>query len=140
MSDKLRREIAVERGLLSRLPQTHKALRECCAEEELGPVEISALAAMLHSFYTGVENVLKRIAVHIDGGPPHGPAWHSRLLDRMAEGMERRPAVISDNLTDSLRACSIPPYVPSRLLVRAAVARDETVSPGIRRRPAAGRG
>jgi hypothetical protein len=53
-------------------------------------VEISALAAMLHSFYTGIENVMKRIALRIDGGLPEGPAWHTRLLDRLRTYMAFR--------------------------------------------------
>jgi len=36
---------------------------------------------MLHSFYTGVENIFKRVAVEIDGAPPTGESWHRGLLD-----------------------------------------------------------
>ncbi len=103
MSDALRREIAVERQLLNRLLDSHRELRQRSAQTEPGPVEISALAAMLHSFYTGIENVMKRIAFRIDGGLPEGPAWHTRLLDRVAEATEQRPAVISAQVRDRLR-------------------------------------
>ena len=35
-------------------------------------IELSALAALLHSFYTGVENVFKRVAMELDGEPVRG--------------------------------------------------------------------
>jgi hypothetical protein len=37
-------------------------------------IELSALAALLHSFYTGVENIFKRVTVELDGEPVHGDA------------------------------------------------------------------
>ncbi|MDP2898827.1 MAG: hypothetical protein Q8Q12_20000 [bacterium] len=95
MSDRLRREIAIERELLNRLLVNHRELMERCAEREPDSVEISALAAMLHSFYTGLENAFKRVAVHLDRALPEGPAWHSRLLERMAEPTQQRRSVIS---------------------------------------------
>lgn len=61
-----------------------------------------ALAALLHTFYTGIENVFSRIAVHVDGNPPRGHAWHRDLLDSMAEGNASRPAAISEALRDRL--------------------------------------
>lgn len=39
--------------------------------------ETVALAGFLHAFYTGTENIFKRIALHVDGGLPSGGAWHS---------------------------------------------------------------
>ncbi len=119
MWDRLRRQIAVERQLMNRLLESHKELRDRCLQAEPGPVEISALAAMLHSFYTGLENAFKRIAVHIDGGVPRGPTWHSQLLDRMAEATERRPPVISAELGDRLRA-----YMAFRHMFRHAYSFD----------------
>ena len=109
MSDRLRREIAIERELLNRLLVNHRELMERCAEREPDSVEISALAAMLHSFYTGLENAFKRVAVHLDRALPEGPAWHSRLLERMAEPTRQRRSVISQGLRDRLR-----PYMAFR--------------------------
>ena len=72
-------------------------------EENSDVIERSALAAMLHSFYTGIENIFKRVAVEIDGEPPTGDFWHRQLLDRMACPRRDRPAVISKTLKDKLR-------------------------------------
>jgi hypothetical protein len=51
-----------------------------CRETVPTDIELSALAAVLHSFYTGVENIFKRLAVEVDGQPPQGEAWHRDLL------------------------------------------------------------
>ena len=58
---------------------------------------------MLHSFYTGIENIFKRIAIELDGAPPTGEAWHRDLLNAMAQRTSNRPAVISELLRDQLR-------------------------------------
>ena len=49
----------------------------------MGDIELSALAAMLHSFYNGIENILKRIALELDDPMPGGESWHKELLDCM---------------------------------------------------------
>lgn len=50
---------------------------------------------MLHAFYTGVENVLSRITVHVAGVKPLGDAWHQGLLKSMAASAPNRGAVLS---------------------------------------------
>jgi hypothetical protein len=82
---------------------THLSLLERCATEAPDPIELSALAAVLHSFYTGIENIFKRVAVTLDEGLPQGDVWHRRLLDSMASGTTKRPAVITKPLRDTLR-------------------------------------
>ena len=57
----------------------------------------------MHSFYTGVENIFKRVAVELDGQPPQGEAWHRDLLRRMKETETHRPALLSTELHDTLR-------------------------------------
>jgi ribonuclease HepT-like protein len=57
----------------------------------------------LHSFYSGIENCLKRIAIEIDGSVPSGDAWHSQLLKNMASATNLRPQVLSEALFESLR-------------------------------------
>lgn len=58
---------------------------------------------MLHSFYTGVENIFKRIAVEIDNNLPGGAFWHSELLDLMMQPGASRPPVISVDLRARLK-------------------------------------
>jgi len=57
---------------------------------------------MLHSFYTGVENILKRVSVELDGQPVRGEAWHRDLLRGMTRDGPGRPAWLSASLHESL--------------------------------------
>lgn len=64
-------------------------------------IELSALAATLHSFYTGVENIFKRVSVELDGQQVRGDAWHRDLLLRMKAPTAHRPALLSEELHDT---------------------------------------
>lgn len=109
----LKDQIAVEDAQLQQLLDVHKPLLEKCHSDPPNPIELSALAALLHSFYTGLENLFRRVAVEIDGGILQGDQWHRRLLQQMTEPRERRPAVISLELYDRLH-----PYLQFRHVFR----------------------
>jgi hypothetical protein len=98
VSDKLRKQIDVERQQLNRLVDEHRPLLDSCASRQPNPIELSALATFLHSFYSGIENSLKRIAFEIDGGVPSGDAWHRQLLSSMTNATDLRPSVLSNTL------------------------------------------
>ena len=101
--DKLQKQVTVELEQLNHLLETHRPLLNKCTMEEPDRIEISALAAMLHAFYNGIENILKRIAIQIDKDSPRGDFWHRQLLDKMICSTSSRPAVISSSLRDILR-------------------------------------
>ena len=82
--------------------EIHGRLIARCASEAPNDIELSVLAALLHSFYSGVENIFKRVAVELDGETPRGEGWHRQLLDTMAIPTRIRGAVISDSLRDTL--------------------------------------
>jgi hypothetical protein len=84
------------------LVEIHSPLLTKCANVAPDVIELSALAALLHSFYTGIENIFKRVAVEIDGTPPRGESWHRELLDSMTRPTSIRPAVISQPLRGRL--------------------------------------
>jgi hypothetical protein len=67
-----------------------------------GTIETAAACALLHSFYTEIEKILKRIALEWDGEMPSSGAWHKDLLNQMATPTSRRPAVISGDLVEQL--------------------------------------
>lgn len=113
MSSKLAKQIAVEEDQLNKLIDTHRELLSKCASEPPSDVERSALAFLLHSFYSGLENIFKRIAIQIDGGLPAGDAWHRKLLDRMAQNTDHRSPVISESLYETLNE-----YLAFRHVVR----------------------
>ena len=102
MWHKLAKQINVEREQLRRLIEIHSRLLAICAHQPPNEIELSALAALLHSFYTGVENIFKRVAVELDGEAPRGEAWHRQLLDSMAISTKVRGALISESLRDTL--------------------------------------
>jgi hypothetical protein len=73
--------VGVEIEQLNHLLETHPPLLRKCLKIKPDHIELSALAAMLHAFYTGIENILKRVSVELDGNPPTGEFWHRQLLD-----------------------------------------------------------
>jgi hypothetical protein len=103
VSDRLQKQVSVELEQLHRLLRIHQPLLDKCGNTSPNQIELSALAAMLHSFYTGIENIFKRVAVEMDGGPPTGEIWHRRLLDSMTRPGTDRPAVIHSAFRDVLR-------------------------------------
>lgn len=62
-----------------------------------------SLALKLHNFYTGCERIFQKIADEINGGRPHSPDWHRRLLRSMALEIEdMRPPAISMEIERAL--------------------------------------
>lgn len=100
--DKFRKQQATEREQLRRLLFGVDRLLAKCRDTPPNEIELSALAATLHSFYTGVENIFKRVSVELDGEPLRGDAWHRELLMRMISPTGRRPALLSKELHDTL--------------------------------------
>ena len=81
--------------------------------------ERSALALMLQSFYTGIENIFNRISIEIDGGFKKTSKWHVDLLESMSSDNRKRPRVISDSLKQRLHL-----YLGFRHLSRSIYAYD----------------
>ena len=103
MWDKLRKQVVMECQELHRLLEIHRPLVLQCVRRPPNAIELSALAAMLHAFYNGIENILKRIAAEVDGRVPGGEFWHRELLEAMMKPNAVRPAAISDALSERLR-------------------------------------
>lgn len=101
--DRLRKQITVERKQLNRLIDVHRPLLVKCVTATPDGIEISALAAMLHAFYTGIENVFKRVVLELGATLPRGEFWHRELLDAMTHRTEIRLLVISTPLQNRLK-------------------------------------
>jgi hypothetical protein len=95
-------QLQVERQQIDELFVSHARVLE--APEDLDPdqIEISALAAFLHTLYGGIENCFRRIVVELDDEPPSGEMWHRALLRSMTVPTDNRPRVISDELHERL--------------------------------------
>lgn len=97
-----REKVELEIGLLHRLVDSHESLMAKVADTEPDSVELSALSAYIHSYYTGIENIFKRIAMDVDGQRPSADRWHSDLLNLMSAPSANRPALIPPTLRAKL--------------------------------------
>ena len=71
-------------------------------EPDLPLMETAAACAMLHSFYTGIEKILKIVALDRDRNIPSSESWHRDLLTQLAAPTESRPPVITNELVNRL--------------------------------------
>ena len=97
-----REKADLELELVSHLLEESRGLLDKVRISEPGSVELMALSAMLHSFYGGIENVFKRIALDIDDSLPSGSRWHSDLVQQMSRAGIGRGPVISNDLCERL--------------------------------------
>ena len=118
----MKEEVELELAMLREHVDSMAALRRKAAVSPPDMVETMALAAFLHGFYNGIENALKRIAIHMDGGPPRGEAWHQKLLGSMARTGGCRPAVVCPGLAETLQGyltfCHV---IPPRVFLPAGL-------------------
>lgn len=110
-----RKKVEFELGLLRRLVDLHASVIGKAAHETPDMIEVSALSAFLHSFYSGCENIFKRIATEIDRHCPASDRWHSELLEQMAAPNEHRSALLPRSLEEDLRG-----YLAFRHFFRSA--------------------
>jgi hypothetical protein len=80
--EELREEIAVELEALKATVNELLALQEDVARRQPTIREKTAAAAFLAQFYTGIENILKRISRYHGVPLPSGETWHVDLFQR----------------------------------------------------------
>lgn len=64
----------------------------------LSELELAGVAALLHNFYNGIENVLKQILRSKNVDVPQGATWHQNLLITALQSK-----IISETLTNELK-------------------------------------
>ncbi len=101
----LRRVAAEVHGEVARIERTVKEAEEAQKSIKKTPqarVILYGAAALLDTFYTGVEKAFSRIARGL-GGIPQGPAWHRALLEDMVISIHGvRPVILSENTASLL--------------------------------------
>jgi hypothetical protein len=102
-STALSEEIAVELEALEETVNELLALQEDVADREPTVREKTAAAAFLAQFYSGIENILKRICYHHNVPLPSGETWHIELFQRFCSPSHSDlPALFDDTLASSL--------------------------------------
>ncbi len=103
MWSRLKKQIAVEEAEIAELIAFHRELLDTGKQRSLTGIELSAAAAFLHSFYSGIENLFRRITIELDDELPRSGDWHRQLLRSMAQSTTHRPRVISDEFQQQLK-------------------------------------
>lgn len=102
--DKLARLASEVRGELERVGRTARELRDCAQGLIPGcvPGVRMGVAGFLHSFYTGCEAILTRLARAGDR-MPRGEEWHATLLIEAARPVEAgRPPILGGDSAKAL--------------------------------------
>jgi hypothetical protein len=102
LDDKLKEKIEHELSLINRLFSTGKPLLDLCKYKEPDFIEASAAGSFLHSFYNGIENTVLLIFKGICESIPNDFRWHKKLLDKMFESTEKRPALFKNDYKKQL--------------------------------------
>lgn len=97
MWHKAKLQVETELEQLHHLLRTYSVLINHSKVKEPDQVELLALAALLNSFYTGLENLFKRIVKEIDKNTLQSISWHRDLLDQVSKAYKSRPSVITES-------------------------------------------
>ena len=81
MDEKLKTKVLFEISQIDRLVNDSKPLLDLCKLKVPDFIEMSAAALVLHSFYNGLENILKLIIKFYDDKLPSDSKWHMELLE-----------------------------------------------------------
>jgi len=100
--DEIKGKIEFELKQLEKLNRLNSSLLKRIKNKKPNQIELLAFSSLLHSFYTGIENIFKRIGQEIDNKLPSNSGWHQKLLERMVKSTSTRPPVISKELKEEL--------------------------------------
>jgi hypothetical protein len=94
----LREEISIQLELMEATVREIESLQTDLGSRKPTTREVAAAAAFLADFYTGVENILKRISRCYGIPLPAGEDWHVELFNRFCEpGFQGLPIIFDAN-------------------------------------------
>ncbi|MBU0568960.1 hypothetical protein KJ693_12320 [bacterium] len=102
MAEKVISQIKFEIEQIDQLLELYAELLACPKQNTPSLVEKTAMAALLHSFYTGVENIFLSVAKGIDRDIPAGAQSHRDLLGQMIKRTLYRMPAISEKVKEKL--------------------------------------
>ena len=103
LDDNVRAQIRSEIQQISDLFSEFAPLLAKPATAEPDAVEKTALASIIHSFYTGIEGIFLVIAKRVDEQIPTGERWHRDLLDQISKPNSLRAFVITADTKEALQ-------------------------------------
>jgi len=115
LDEKSRIKTEFEISQIDKLLNESKPLLEFCKLKKPDFIEMSAAALLLHSFYNGIENILKLIIKFYDTEIPNDTKWHTELLERAFVPNENRREIFNIELREKMEE-----YLKFRHFVRHA--------------------
>ena len=91
LKTKIEAEYEAIANVLSALPSDRKL-------SDINELELAGVAALLHNFYNGIENIFKQIFKNASISLPQGSSWHKDLLVNAL-----KEKIISEELESKLR-------------------------------------
>ena len=102
MDEKLKIKVLFEISQIDKLLNTSKPLLDLCKLKTPDFIEMSAAALLLHSFYNGIENILRVIMKYYDTKLPNDTKWHMELLEQAFIATENRKEIFNMALQEKL--------------------------------------
>jgi len=94
----IKTKVLFEVSQIDKLLDSSKPLFDLCNLKVPDFIEMSACAMILHSFYNGIENILRLIIKHYDGQLPNSYKWHMELLEKAFAAEENRKQIFTNDL------------------------------------------
>ncbi len=97
MSPELRENIEHHRESLRRILGAHADLLHRLRTEQPTLIEREALGAVMHSFYMGIESIMRSVAKARGDQPRKSDAWHQELLGGLTKPGPGRAVLLSES-------------------------------------------
>lgn len=80
----LEADVRVQLDLLRQTVDQIAQARSSRVGDTMEPFDVAGFGALLMDLYSGIENILKRVATHEELQLPTGPNWHAELFNMFA--------------------------------------------------------